>query len=431
MSNSRKIATLMLQEIIENQLFFSEVKSNVEGLESKDIAFVNMLVLTTLRHIVYIRKALSPYVKKSLPDNVIFGEYAIILATAEILYLHTPDYAVLNSYVELIKKNTNKFVAGFANAVLRKICANREAIEAEDKGEFFPSDFLRILNQDYNKNIVAEIQHACLNEPALDLTVKNNHQEWANKLNGTLLGNGTIRLKNEGKITDIEGYSEGEWWVQDVAASLAVQALGKIEGLKVLDLCAAPGGKTAQLINAGAKVCSLDISDSRLDTLKQNMVRLRIKSPEIVCADAVDFLKDFNQEKYDIILLDAPCSATGTIRRHPELVHIKRLGDVDKQSNLQKELLSHVEKALKKDGILLYCTCSIAKTEGEKQINKFLANNSNFKLIPIKENEINIFPENKLESIISEEGFIRTMPYYLEECGGMDSFFIAKLQKVN
>ncbi|MGN0914447.1 MAG: RsmB/NOP family class I SAM-dependent RNA methyltransferase, partial [Alphaproteobacteria bacterium] len=227
--------------------------------------------------------------------------------------------------------------------------------------------------------------------------------------------------KNNAKIPELPGYNDGEWWVQDAAASLAVKALGKISDQRVLDLCAAPGGKTAQLIAAGAKTTALDISDKRLITLDENLNRLNFQTERTICADALEYLKNFDEEPYDIILLDAPCSATGTLRRHPETVHIKSSADIKKMAALQKQLLNLARKALKNNGILLYCTCSISKIEGENQIAEFLKDNHNFKLLPIK----NIgFKEAE-----TPEGYIRTLPFHLAEQGGMDAFFIAKLQK--
>lgn len=428
MNEPRHIAVEMLQEILTKKVFFSEVKLSRTNLSSQDSAFINMLVLTTLRHLVFIKKTLKKFVKKKLPANVAYGEYALYAAATEILYLNTPDYAVINSYVEIVKKATDKYVAGFINAVLRNICKQKEALKEEDSGEFFPPEFFRILNQDYGKKTIQKIQSAAAIEPDLDLSVKSNPEIWAEKLGATLLPGGTVRLKNSGKITDLEGYEQGEWWVQDFAAALAAKTLGDIKGKRVLDLCAAPGGKTAQLLSLGAKVTALDISEPRLKTLRENLQRLNFTA-EVVCADALDYLQNFTQEPYDAILLDAPCSATGTIRRHPELVHIKNLRDVEKLAALQKDFLELAGKALKPGGILVYCTCSITKAEGENRIKEFLETHPEFRLKPIKSAEI--AEDKSLAEIISEEGFVRTLPQHLAALGGSDAFFVARLQKEN
>ncbi|MDR1693872.1 MAG: methyltransferase domain-containing protein [Lactobacillaceae bacterium] len=420
MSEVRRTAVKTLQKILENKVFYSDMREEITDISEKDAAFLNMLILTALRHLVYIRKIIKKFSPKKIAQKHIYVEYAVILAICEILYLRTPEYATINSYVEIIKKKTNKFLGGFANAVLRKVSTNKEALINEDKGEFFPEEFFKILKQDYDTKTIRKIETIAAKEPPLDITVKNGPETWAEELNGALLINGSIRLNSKTDIAKLKGYDNGSWWVQDFAASLAVQIMDELKGKKVLDICAAPGGKSAQLINAGAETTCLDISEQRLETLKENLARLGLKAQNIIRADGLEYLKNFKDEKFDAILLDAPCSATGTMRRHPEIVHIKNTEDITRQSEIQKEFLKHVENALKSGGILVYCTCSINKMEGEEQIKKFLEENKNFKLVSVKEKETNLCHDDT----------IRTMPFYLEELGGMDSFFIAKLQKV-
>lgn len=431
MSDPRQIAAEMLQKVLTDKAFFNDIKNASDSLVGKDAAFANMLVLTTLRRLVFLKKVLKQYAKKKLPEKAAFAEYVLLLGLTEILFMDTPDYAIINSWVDIAKKKTDKYVAGFVNAVLRKACTDREELKKHDLGEFFTSEFYRILDHGYGKKTVSKIQSASLKEPALDITVKSSPEIWAEKLGGTLLPSGSIRLNNGGRITEIEGYENGDWWVQDAAAALPVKCLGKIAGLRVLDMCAAPGGKTAQLINAGAKVTSLDISESRLKKLRDNMLRLRFTPPQTICADGIEYLQNYKGEAFDIILLDAPCSATGTLRRHPEIVHIKSVSNVEKQVALQQKLLNVVSNVLKPNGILLYCVCAITKAEGEKQIQSFLETHSNFKLCPLKAGDICLEGRTQeLRDIFTEEGFIRTLPFHLAEVGGLDSFFIAKLRKV-
>ena len=431
MSDPRQIAAEMLQKVLTDKAFFSDVKNAADSLAGKDAAFTNMLVLTALRRLVFLKKVLKQYAKKKLPEKAAFAEYVLFLGLTEILFMDTPDYAIINSWVDIAKKKTDKYVAGFVNAVLRKACADREELKKHDLGEFFTSEFYRILDHAYGKKTVSKIQSASLKEPPLDITAKSSPEIWAEKLGGTLLPTGSIRLKNNGKIMEIEGFENGDWWIQDAAAALPVKCLGKIDGLKILDMCAAPGGKTAQLINAGAEVTSLDISESRLKKLRDNMLRLRFPEPQTICADGVEYLQNYKGKPFDIILLDAPCSATGTLRRHPEIVHIKTTSDIEKQVNLQRKLLNVAANALKKDGVLLYCVCSITQAEGEEQIRSFLESHSEFKLCPLKANDIcNTDKASQITDIFTKEGFIRTLPFHLSEYGGIDSFFIAKLRKV-
>ena len=425
MIDPRQQAAETLQDILEKHCFFSEIKNISSPAEQQNTAFLNMLVLTALRRLVFLQKVISAFAAKKLPAKHAFARYVLILAAAEILFLDTPDYAVLNSYVNLIKKQNDKYVAGFANAVLRKIAAAKEELLKADNGIFFPDGFRKLLEKDYGEKQTALIEAASLNEPPLDLTVKENAAEWAKKLNGILLPNGSVRLENNGKIEKLPGYKEGEWWVQDFSASLAAKTISAPAGKKILDLCAAPGGKTAQLLAAGAEVVSLDISEERLKRLAENIRRLNLPAPRIICADAAKYLEE-TSDRYDAVLLDAPCSATGTLRRHPEIVHIKNTRDIEKMAGLQKEILNRTTRVLRPGGELTYCTCSIAKEEGERQITAFLQNNSEFRLIPLSPND---FSGTMPAEIFTAEGFIRTFPYHLQSYGGADSFFIAKMQR--
>lgn len=426
MSDARTQAVLMLQEILEQRLFLSEAKNRLDSQAEADNAFINMLLLTSLRRLVFLRRILKKFVKKKLPRQAAFAEYALLLGTTEILYLNTPDYAVINSYVNIVKTHLDKYVAGFINAVLRKVCASREELLGLDNQEFFTSEFFKILKPGYGPKTIRKIEQAALAEPSLDLTVKANPAETAARLGGTLLPLETVRLDNNGRIDRLPGYAEGDWWVQDFAASLPVKMLGNISGKRVLDLCAAPGGKTAQLINGGALVTALDISETRLETLRENLSRLNLNAAEIICSDALAYLENFNSEPYDIIVLDAPCSATGTIRRHPELVHIKTLTDVEKSVLLQKQMLNAVSKALKPGGLLLYAVCSLAPAEGETQVREFLSENAGFSLRPLGK----ALPP-QLADISTAAGYIRVLPQHLSSMGGADGFFIALLQKAD
>ena len=431
MSNARQISVEIIQQILNDKVFFSEAKSELKAEENADISFINMLVLTTLRRLTFIKKVLYQFIKKRATPNLRFVDCAIYVAAAEMLFLETPDYAVINSYVELIKKKQDKYVANFANGVLRNLTRKKQTLMSENTNTFFPTDFVKVL-EGYTHEQIRQIEEYSIQEAPLDLSCKSLEQAklWSSKLEGTLLPNGSIRLENNGKISSLLGYQEGAWWVQDFAASLPVLALGKVDGLRVLDLCAAPGGKTAQLISYGANTTALDISKSRLQTLKENLKRLNLTAQEIICADAITYLKDYAGPLFDIILLDAPCSASGTLRRHPELVHIKSANDIKQAARLQRQLLEMAGKALKEGGILLYTVCSIAKAEGEEQIQTFLEQNTDYRLLPIKINDIDFSGTKSLSLLISKEGYIRTLPYYSGPQGGMDSFFVAKLQKV-
>ncbi len=426
MQNLRIKAAQILQSVLEEKIFFGELKKQ---LSEKDLPFVNMLMLTTLRRYEALQVVLASFLSKKIPNKHRFANYLLILAIAELLFMQTAPYAVINETVANIRKTTDKFLGGLANAVLRKVLAQKnDLLQKIENHNLIPQNFLPIL-QGYDNNEIKQIAQSIVTQPPLDLTVRQNPEEWAQKLQGTLLPNGSIRLFNNPKVQDLIGYNDGAWWVQDVAASLPVQILGAdLSGKKVLDLCAAPGGKTAQLAARGADVRAIDISAERLQTLRQNMQRLKFSKIKTQAIDALDFLQT-TSEKFDIILLDAPCSATGTFRRHPEVLYLKTLADVEEQAKLQKKLLNAAVNVLKKDGVLVYSVCSISKIEGEYQITEFLQNQAQMQLEKIEKTDISSYGKWN-EVLITAEGTIRTLPNYFAAEKGMDSFFICKMKRI-
>lgn len=426
MQNLRIKAAQILQSVLEEKIFFGELKKQ---LSEKDLPFVNMLMLTTLRRYEALQVVLASFLSKKIPNKHRFANYLLILAIAELLFMQTAPYAVINETVANIRQTTDKFLGGLANAVLRKVLAQKnDLLQKIENHNLIPQSFLPIL-QGYDNNEIKQIAQSIVTQPPLDLTVRQNPEEWAQKLQGTLLPNGSIRLFNNPKVQDLIGYNDGAWWVQDVAASLPVQILGAdLSGKKVLDLCAAPGGKTAQLAARGADVLAIDISAERLQTLRQNMQRLKFSKIKTQAIDALDFLQT-TSEKFDIILLDAPCSATGTFRRHPEVLYLKTAADVEEQAKLQKKLLNAAVNVLKKDGVLVYSVCSISKIEGEYQITEFLQNQAQMQLEKIEKTDISSYGKWN-EVLITAEGTIRTLPNYFAAEKGMDSFFICKMKRI-
>lgn len=427
MPSPRLSAAEMLRDILEKKLFLSDVRSVLDSFSSQDKAFANMLLLTALRHLVYLEKVLSTYVKKKLPAKAALVRYFLLLGITEILYLKTPDYAVINTYVDLTKKQADKYISGFVNAVLRRVCRDSANLIADDSGAFFPPAFRKMLASSYSPHQLDQIEKASLLEPPLDISVKDSPAAWAAKLNAERLPLDSLRLHDKSNISELDGYQQGAWWVQDFAASLAVKTLLPVglKNLRVLDLCAAPGGKTAQLLSAGALVTSLDVSPERLQTLRQNLQRLQLSASEIICADALAYLQNFTAQPFDAVLLDAPCSATGTLRRHPEVVHLKTIADIKRQISLQRQILQHLKPAVKVGGFVVYCTCSLHHGEGEEQIKDFLAANPDFKLQELS----SVLPDLPAE-MFTREGFIRTLLCHLSAQGGVDGFFIARLQRI-
>ena len=422
MANQRLISARIIQKILEEKIFFGDLKKQIP---EKDLPFCNMLILTALRRLTAIRIILRGFLQKKIPNKHRLAEYLLINAITEILYMETAEYAVINETVKNIRNTCDKFLGGLANAILRKVCQQKDELRQKaDTIPPIPDSFAEIL-AGYDTVQIKQIGDSIFNLPALDITVKSDPQSWVKKLGAELLPNGSLRIYEAPKVQQLPEYASGEWWVQDVAAALPVAAIGDIAGKKVVDLCAAPGGKTAQLRAKGATVTALDISASRLETLQQNMRRLGFTDIKTQNIDALDYLQN-GSAQFDAVLLDAPCSATGTFRRHPEVLHIKTAQDVDEQAALQKKLLEACQNILKVGGTLIYSVCSIAQAEGERQIDDFLQSHRNFKLVPITSAEIAPYGDFA-DNLISADGTIRTLPYYQN---GMDSFFICKLQRI-
>lgn len=423
MADNRTEYAEFLQRILNGDASFSLLKQSVPAEKR---GFFNMLFMTTLRRLTFIKETVLPrFIKKKVSQKQRILECILYLGTAELLFMDTPAYAVLNSYAEAAKKLNGKFGANFVNAVLRNILRNKGVLLSLPRDKHFSHDFLKILKQDYTPDEISAMEKFAEYEPPLDITLKD---QTANPLtDGQVLFTGTVRLPSNVKVTELPGYEEGKWWVQDAASALAVKCLPEIKGKNILDICAAPGGKTAQLLAAGAQVTAVDISEQRLGVLRENMRRLKlVQNLTTVRADALTYSPT---EKYDIILLDAPCSATGTFRRHPEIMHTKTTEDVRRQEKLQREILQHICEFLLPGGILLYATCSLAKAEGERQISRFLAARTDFEVLPITAVET--------EHLRTKEGFIRVLPQNFlpkpasreEDMTGADGFFIACLQR--
>lgn len=415
MADNRFSYVDMLEDIIINGMSFSDIKSKVSAEQRH---FFNMLFLTLFRQLTFIKKEILPqFIKKKIPSKQRCLEFILYLAITELFFLGTPDYAVINSYAEIAKKKTNSFGANFINAVLRNVLKEKETLLQNRKTLYFSDEFTKILKQDYKATEIAEMENFAVLEPPLDITLKSHTDIPFDDY--LVLPTGSVRLSANTKVIDLPFYQDGLWWVQDAASALPVKCLADIKGKQVLDLCAAPGGKTAQLLDSGAYVTAVDISENRLQRLKENISRLKLNhNLQILCADVLNLQLT---QKFDIVLLDAPCSAIGTYRRHPEIIHTKTLNDVKKQVILQQKLLEHSIQFLKADGILLYATCSLAKAEGERQIKQFISRHADFSVCPIV--------LKGTDKMRTKEGFLRVLPQHLKEFSGIDGFFVAILQR--
>jgi 16S rRNA (cytosine967-C5)-methyltransferase len=242
-----------------------------------------------------------------------------------------------------------------------------------------------------------------------------------------MLPTGSVRTLLQGSVTMLPGFTEGQWWVQDAAAALPVHLFGDIAGKTIADLCAAPGGKTAQLAQAGARVVAVDRSSNRMARLRDNLTRLSLEA-ETVVADAAEWQGGINAGQFDGILIDAPCTSTGTIRRHPDIGWLRQEADIAPLAALQQRLLQRAVSLLKPGGTLVYCTCSLEPEEGEQAIVAFLATESSMRRAPVDAGEV-----AGLSEIVSAEGDLRTLPCHLPRdeprLGGLDGFYAARLVK--
>jgi 16S rRNA (cytosine967-C5)-methyltransferase len=426
---ARRLAASALLGVLHRRRPLDEILDPVHGLielaalEERDRALVRMLTATVLRRLGTLRAILNARLERGLPPDAPHVEIALLLGAAQILFLNVPNHAAVHLSVQLANATRNARFAGLVNAVLRKIAADgRAALDMSDPLIDTPEWLRARWCANYGTETTTAIAEAHRREPPLDLTAKADAKSWADKLGARLLPNGTIRVPNSGPITSLPGFEEGAWWVQDVAASLPARLLGNVAGKRVADLCAAPGGKTGQLANAGAQVVAVDRSANRMKRLEQNLARVGLNAESIV-ADAAQW----RAEPFDAILLDAPCSATGTIRRHPDILWQKQEADLAPLAALQTRLLDNAATLLKRGGILVYATCSLEPEEGEQQIEAFLARHADFAREPISAEQIGGFT-----SLVTADGDMRSLPCHLsdgEHVGGCDGFYTARLRR--
>jgi 16S rRNA (cytosine967-C5)-methyltransferase len=310
------------------------------------------------------------------------------------------------------------------NAVLRRVSeSGAKKLKALPETLNIPPWLRRNWRAAHGAVALKEMAAELVREPGLDITVKHPQeaQEWARRLGGVLLPTGTIRIeKPPAPVPELPGFAQGAWWVQDVAAALPVRLAGDVRGKRVADLCAAPGGKTAQLAAAGADVVAVDVSAKRLARLRENLQRLKLEA-QIVCSDVLAWKP---AEKFDLVLLDAPCTATGTYRRHPDVLWSKSPEQMRELVDLQARMLRHAAGLVKEGGMLIYCVCSLQPEEGEAQAGGFLEEHGGaFARRAVAADEV-----MGLEQVVNDAGDVRTLPFYtVGEERGMDGFFITRL----
>lgn len=394
--------------------------SGFAGLDPRDRAFVRLLLATTLRRLGEIDVVLAALIERPLEGPNAAGRQVLRLGAAQLLFLGTAPHAAVDTSVRLIEDAHLPHLKGLANAVLRRISREGAAILGDrDPARLNTPQWLwASWAEAYGEEATRAIAAAHLIEAPLDLTPRSNTDFWAGQLEAEVLPTGTLRRTGGGHIAELPGFAEGAWWVQDAAATLPVRLLGDIAGKRVADLCAAPGGKTMQLCAAGANVTAVDISARRMVRVGENLARAGLAA-ELITADASKWTAS---EKFDAILLDAPCSGTGTLRRHPDIAWLKDEEDVGRLTLTQDRLLLHAVQQLKPGAMLVYAVCSLQEDEGLARIEALLARDPRLKRVPVQPAEL-----PGLDVAITRDGDVRTLPSMWPERGGLDGFYIARL----
>ena len=419
---AREGALGLLSGVFEDKMQLSDLTRGIgplSGLAPADKARAQRLALSTLRNVSRADALIAQYVDRMPPLEPL---NVLRLAVVELLVEGEAPHGVVDSSVTMMRRSRqSRRMSGLANAVLRKVSTEGPAIWAELPVPTLPKWLRRRIVHIFNEEIVQRIEAAHLAGAPLDVTPKDPTKaaDLAKAVAGTVLPTGSIRVQKPGQVSELAGFKQGDWWVQDAGAALAVKLLDPQPGEDILDFCAAPGGKTMQLAAAGANVTALDVSKARMATVTENLSRTGLDA-ELVIADALEWEAP---QFYDAILLDAPCSATGTIRRHPDLPFAKQGKDLDEMFALQEAMIDRALIALRPGGRLVYCTCSLLTEEGERQAKTAIARHD---LTEVKPDPAFLgIPEEWLHP----NGGIRLRPDFWGECGGMDGFFMISLRK--
>ncbi|WP_323765957.1 RsmB/NOP family class I SAM-dependent RNA methyltransferase [Marinovum sp.] len=415
-ATARAGALWLLGQVLTEGRLLSELTGATQHLrlEPAERARAQRLTLETLRGLEKADRVLKPYLRKMPPPAV---RNVLRLATVE-LCRGGDAHGVVNDAVEHVRRGKRTAAyGGMVNAVLRKVAVEGAAKWAELRVPHLPKWLRQPLAEAWGGDAVAAMEAVQFAGAPLDLTVKGEPEVWAERLGGEVLPTGSLRLTAPGQVSALPGFGSGDWWVQDAAAALPVRGLGDVSGLTVLDMCAAPGGKTLQLAAGGAQVTALDISEARLGRVHENLARTGL-SAEVVAGDALSF----RGGPFDAVVLDAPCSATGTIRRHPDLPLVQRGEAIGGLIELQAALLDRALSCLKPGGRLIYCTCSLLPDEGECQVDAALERHEGLRVLPEAFDLPGVAPEWR-----SSEGGLRLRPDYWAGRGGMDGFYMACL----
>ncbi len=425
----RQAAAAAIAEIIVNgrtldeRMAADEAAGRLTKMDARDRALMRSIVTVALRRFGTIKVILAQLLERGLPKKGQALEWVLTAAAAQILFMDVPDHAAVDLAVHATKRDPATLpFASLVNGVLRNLARGKDELLASvDPFADVPTWLAARWRKNWGETSAAAIAAMLQQEPTLDLSVKSDPEKWAEKLGGTVLPTGSVRLASHTAIADLEAYQDGEWWVQDASAALPARLLGVKAGESVVDLCAAPGGKTIQLALAGAKVTALDRSAERMKRLAANLQRVGVEA-DLKVGDALTF----EATTFDAILLDAPCTSTGTIRRNPDAAWTKRASHIPVLAATQSKMLDRAIHLLRPGGRLVYCTCSLEPEEGEAQVAALLRRNPDVERVPVLPEEI-----GGLSACITPEGDVRTLPCHLPNpdprMAGLDGFYMARL----
>ena len=428
---ARRVAADILDAVLRrhrplDEQFDGDAQPGLAALPDRDRALVRKLVSIALRRLGTLRHLLGAALDRGLPADAPRVETVLLIGAAQILWLDIPDHAAVDLAVRLAQADRRaSHYPGLVNAVLRRIARDGTAALADLDGAMLDTpDWLRARWETaFGPQIARAVAAVHGEEPPLDITVKRDPESWAARLRGRVTATGTVRTVAHGPVSLLPGYAEGAWWVQDAAAALPARLFGDVAGLRIADLCAAPGGKTAQLAAAGARVTAVDRAPARLARLAENLTRLGLAA-ETVAAD----VNDWQAGPFDAVLVDAPCSATGTIRRHPDVSWLKREADIAPLAAAQARLLDRAVTLTQPGGTIVFCTCSLEPEECGLQIEALLARTRGLARLPITPAEVGLQAD-----FITPSGDLRTLPCHWPDpeprMAGLDGFYAARLRR--
>ena len=423
--NARTVALAALGSVLDHRRPLDDVLENdkVFGrLEPRDRALARAIASDTLRRLGQIDDLIRSCLERRLPKRALMARQVLRIGVAQLLFLDLAPHAAISTSVDLAKQMCPPF-AKLVNAVLRRLQREGAAkIETQDAILLNTPEWLfESWTAAYSEATARAIGAAHLTRAPLDLSVMGDSDDWAHRLEAERLPTGSLRLEPGGDVTALDGFEDGQWWVQDAAAAMPARLLGDVTDQSVIDLCAAPGGKTAQLAAAGGGVTAVDLSDRRLARLEANLKRLSLTAAP-VSADATTWQPE---TPADAVLIDAPCSGTGTIRRHPDIARTKRPDDVARLADLQRRLIDNALTMVRPGGLVVYAVCSLQEEEGTAQTDALLARRDDVEIVPVTPLETGGDP-----GLIDGRGALRTLPCHWPERGGLDGFYAVRLQRI-